>query len=132
MTYESRNALRRKVSDEPLNLANTAAAQEHFLGVAEWAIIDMAGANGPPGSKLKHALMRAARKLVGIPPERPLADRRFEVLRRFAAAAWFRDEIPTRHMRALFSVGFSSNDAARIIAHVAAIRGFTPDVEAWP
>ena len=102
------------------------------LGPAEWSVIEMARVDRERRAKSAGVLERLMTRLIGIPQAEPLADRKLEILRCFAGVAWLRDEIPERHLRALFSVGFSSNDAARIIAHVAAIRGTAPQVEAWP
>ena len=105
---------------------------DHSLGPAQWAVVDMARADGPRGARPRGFIGRLLHLLIGIPGPRPLANRKLETLRSFAIAAWFADEIPTRQMRAIFAAGFSSNDAARIINYVAAARGTVPEVEAWP
>jgi hypothetical protein len=102
------------------------------LGRTEWSVIDMARAEGPRSANPNALFNRLISKLFGIAIARPLANERLEALRRFALAAWFRAEIRTRDMRNLFAAGFSSNDAARIIAYVALHRGSVPEVEAWP
>ena len=120
-------------SDEPVqNPIDRVPGNGDSLGPAEWAVIEMARIERERRAKSAGVLTRLMNKLVGIPQAEPLANRKLEILRGFAEAAWLRDEIPTRHVRALFSVGFSSNDAARIISHIAAIRGTAPQVEAWP
>ena len=102
------------------------------LGRTEWSVIDMARAEGPRSANPNSFFNRLTSKLFGIAIARPLANERLETLRRFALAAWFRAEIRTRDMRNLFAAGFSSNDAARIIAYVGLHRGSVPEVEAWP
>ena len=102
------------------------------LGRTEWSVIDMARAEGPRSANPNALINRLLRKLFGIAIARPLANERLESLRRFALAAWFRPEIWLRDMRRLFAAGFSSNDAARIIAYVGVHRGSVPEVEAWP
>ena len=102
------------------------------LGRTEWSVIDMAHAEGPRSANPNAVINRFLSKLFGIAVARPLANERLESLRRFALAAWFRPEIRTRDLRALFGAGFSSNDAARIIAYVGLHRGSVPEVEAWP
>lgn len=102
------------------------------LGRTEWSVIDMARSEGPRSANPNAFINRLLGKLFGISTPRPFANERLERLRRFALAAWFRAEIRTRDLRALFKVGFSSNDAARIIAYVGLHRGSVPEVEAWP
>jgi len=113
---------------EPLGPTNDNDA----LGRTEWSVIDMARAEGPRSANPNSFFNRLTSKLFGIAIARPLANERLETLRRFALAAWFRAEIRTRDMRNLFAAGFSSNDAARIIAYVGLHRGSVPEVEAWP
>ena len=102
------------------------------LGRTEWSVIDMARSEGPRSANPNAFFNRLISKLFGIAIARPLANERLEALRRFALAAWFRAEIRTRDMRNLFAAGFSSNDAARILAYVGLRRGSAPEVEAWP
>ena len=102
------------------------------LGRTEWSVIDMARAEGPRSANPNAFINRLFSKLFGIAIARPLANERLESLRRFALAAWFQSEIRLRDMRRLFAAGFSSNDAARIIAYVGVHRGSVPEVEAWP
>jgi hypothetical protein len=102
------------------------------LGRTEWSVIDMARSEGPRSANPNALFNRLISKLFGIAIARPLANERLEALRRFALAAWFRAEIRTRDMRNLFAAGFSSNDAARILAYVGLHRGSMPEVEAWP
>jgi hypothetical protein len=102
------------------------------LGRTEWSVIEMARAEGPCSANPDNLFNRLLRTLFGIGTPRPFANERLETLRRFALAAWFRTEIRLRDMRALFAAGFSSNDAARIIAYVGLHRGTVPEVEAWP
>jgi len=109
-----------------------AADDDDALGGAEWSVIDMARAEGPRSADPNALFNRLLSKLFGIARARPLANKRLESLRRFAVAAWFRAELRVRDMRALFDAGFTSNDAARIIAYVALHRGLVPEVEAWP
>ena len=131
MMFESLSASR-NCPDEPQPATLGRARLEDVLDPAEWAVINMAREAGPRSAHAGGALARLVHRLIGFPQREPLANRKLEILRCFAIAAWFRDEIPTRHMRAMLSVGFSSNDVARIIVHVAAIRGVTPEVEDWP
>lgn len=109
-----------------------AVSQDDPLGHTEWSVIDMAREEGPRSANPNSLRNRLLSKLFGIAIARPLANERLETLRRFALAAWFRAEIRLRDMRALFAAGFSSNDAARIIAYVGLRRGTVPEVEAWP
>ena len=102
------------------------------LGRTEWSVIDMARTEGPRSANPNAFINRLLGKLFGIAIARPLANERLESLRRFALAAWFRSEIRLRDMRNLFAAGFSSNDAARIVAYVGLHRGVMPEVEAWP
>ncbi|HUP67008.1 MAG TPA: hypothetical protein VM145_02200 [Sphingomicrobium sp.] len=102
------------------------------LGRTEWSVIAMARAEGPRSANPHSLPNRLLAKLFGIAIARPLANDRLEGLRRFALAAWFRSEIRIRDLRAFFAAGFSSNDAARIIAYVGLQRGSVPEVEAWP
>jgi hypothetical protein len=114
-------------------LANPFVADaDGALGAAEWSVIDMARAEGPRSADPNAFFNRLLSKLFGIARARPLANKRLESLRRFAVAAWFRAELRVRDMRALFDAGFTSNDAARIIAYVGLHRGIVPEVEAWP
>ena len=96
------------------------------------SVIDMARAEGPRSANPDAFLNRLLSKLFGIATPRPFANERLERLRRFALSAWFCAEIRTRDLRALFKAGFSSNDAARIIAYVGLHRGSVPEVEGWP
>src|SRR5215217_2866293 len=112
--------------DGPLGPSNDNDA----LGRTEWSVIDMARAEGPRSANPNAFFNRLIAKLFGIAIARPLANERLEALRRFALSAWFRAEIRTRDMRNLFAAGFSSNDAARIIAYVGLQRGEVPEVEA--
>jgi hypothetical protein len=130
MAYENRRlvseiAWSEKVS--PLGPTN-----DHALGRTEWSVIDMARCEGPRSANPNAVINRLLSKLFGIAVARPLANERLESLRRFALAGWFRPEIRTRDLRALFKAGFSSNDAARIIAYVGRHRGSVPDVKGWP
>jgi hypothetical protein len=102
------------------------------LGRTEWSVIDMARAEGPRSANPNAFVNRLLARLFGIATPRPFANERLERLRRFALSAWFRAEIRTRDLRALFKAGFSSNDAARIIAYVGLHRGSEPEVEGWP
>lgn len=131
MAYENRRlvseiAWSEKVS--PLGPTN----DNHALGRTEWSVIDMARSEGPRSANPNAVINRLLSKLFGISLARPLANERLESLRRFAVAAWFRSEVRVRDLRALFKAGFSSNDAARIIAYVGLHRGSMPEVEGWP
>lgn len=102
------------------------------LGHHEWAVVDMARVDGPRSANPDSLINSLLRTLFAVSIPRPLANERLEALRRFAVAAWYRAELRARDLSALFAAGFSSNDAARIIAHVALGRGSAPEVEAWP
>lgn len=102
------------------------------LGGDELAVIEMARAEGPRSADPGLFLNRAARLLFGISVARPLANEKLEAIRRFAVAAWFRDEVPESRIRALFDAGLSSNDAWRLLDYVASRRGVMPEVESWP
>jgi hypothetical protein len=109
-----------------------ASNDNQSLGTYEWAVIDMARNDGPRSANPNGLLNSLLRTLFGVSIPRALANERLETLRRFAVAAWFRSMIHARDLRALFAAGFSSNDAARIIAYVGRKRDSAPEVEAWP
>ena len=117
-----------------LDLAIEVAAPETGLGLPgdELAVVEMARAEGPRSADPGLLSNRVARVLFGIAVPRPLANERLEAIRRFAVAAWYRDQVPESRVRALFEAGMSSNDAWRLLAYVASRRGVMPDVEAWP
>ena len=102
------------------------------LGQIEWAIVEIGRADGPHGSNPDSLGTLLLRKLFGIAAARPRANERLEGLRRFAVKAWFRSCIRMRVLKAFFNADFSSNDAWRVLAHVAARRGRLPEIEAWP
>jgi hypothetical protein len=131
MAYENRRLASDIVWETGEGLLGPAKADD-ALGRTEWSVIDMARAEGPRSANPNGFINRLLSKLFGIAIARPLANERLESLRRFALAAWFRSEIRLRDMRSLFAAGFSSNDAARIIAYVGLHRGTVPEVEAWP
>lgn len=109
-----------------------ASNDNQSLGNHEWAVVDMARNDGPRSANPDSLINSLLRTLFGVAIPRPLANERLETLRRFAVAAWFRPELRARDLGALFAAGFSSNDAARIIAYVGLNRGSAPEVEAWP
>lgn len=102
------------------------------LNGTEWAVIDGARNDGPRSANPNGLVARALRLLFGVNVPRPLTNERLEALRRFAVKAWYRAELKARDMRALFDAGFDSNDAWRVLAHVAARRGVMAEVEHWP
>ena len=118
----------------PISAASSSAASNdnQSLGHHEWAVVDMARIDGPRSANPDSLLNSLLRTAFGVSIPRPLANERLETLRRFAVAAWYKAELRARDLSALFAAGFSSNDAARIIAHVALGRGSAPEVEAWP
>ena len=116
----------------PVAAVVTASNDNRSLGPHEWAVVEMARMDGPRSANPDSLVNSLLRTLFGVAIPRPLANERLEALRRFAVAAWFRAEIRVRELKTLFDAGFSSNDAARIIAHVAVGRGSAPEVEAWP
>ena len=95
-------------------------------------VIDMARSDGRWSLNPDGLLQRGFELLFGIRAAPPLANERLERLRRFAVTAWSRDSIRARDLKQLFEVGFSSNDAWRILAHIGERRGGIPEVEAWP
>jgi hypothetical protein len=95
-------------------------------------VIDMARSDCRWSLNPDGVLQRGIGLLFGIRAAPPLANERLEQLRRFAVTAWSRDSIRARDLRQLFDVGFSSNDAWRILAHIGERRGGIPEVEAWP
>ena len=131
MAYENKRLESQTAWDGPVGPLGP-SNQEDSLGRTEWSVIDMARGEGPRSANPNAFINRLVSKLFGIAIARPLANERLESLRRFALAAWFGAEIRTRDMRNLFAAGFSSNDAARIIAYVGLHRGSVPEVEAWP
>ena len=102
------------------------------LAKPEQDVIDMARDDGPWSLNPDGVLQRAVGLVFGIRVARPLANERLEGLRRFAVAAWSRETIRARDLRALFDAGYSSNDAWRVLAHIGERRGTIPEVEAWP
>jgi hypothetical protein len=127
MTYENP-----QLRSEVERIRAARRLRSEALGEGEWAIVDMARSDGLRSANPNSIFNNIRRLLFGISAPRPLGNERLEALRRFAVAAWFRDEIPTRSMRQFFAAGFSSNDAARVLAYVASQRGSCPEVEAWP
>ena len=119
-----------------LELATPVQAPASAAGLGlppdEVAVIEMARAEGPRSADSGLLGNRIARVLFGITVPRPLANERLEAIRRFAVAAWYRDEVPESRVRALFEAGLSSNDAWRLLAYVASRRGIMPEVESWP
>ena len=101
------------------------------LGQLEWDAVAIAKSDGPRSANPRSLLARLSR-LFGIEIARPLANERLETLRRFAVRAWFRDVIRERDLKKLFDAGFTSNDAWRVLTHVATSRGVMPGVENWP
>jgi len=118
-------------------IAEVVPSNEHSndnesLGQHEWAVVDMARVDGPRSANPDSLLNSLLRTVFAVSIPRPLANERLEALRRFAVAAWYRAELRPRDLSALFAAGFTSNDAARVIAYVALGRGSAPEVEAWP
>ena len=131
MAYENRRLESEITWSDAVSPLSSSSGND-ALGRTEWSVIDMARSEGPRSANPNAFINRLFSKLFGISIARPLANERLESLRRFALAAWFRSEIRLRDMRRLFAAGFSSNDAARIIAYVGLHRGTVPEVEAWP
>jgi hypothetical protein len=102
------------------------------LGRTEWAVIDHARDDGPRSARPNGLAARLLRLVFGVAVPRPLTNERLEALRRFAVKAWFWPELKARDLKALFEAGFDSNDAWRVLAHVAARRGLMAEVEHWP
>jgi hypothetical protein len=132
MAFQNRQLKSDIAWDEQVSPLSSINDNHDALGRTEWSVIDMARDEGPRSANPNAFINRLLSKLFGIAIARPLANERLESLRRFALAAWFRSEIRLRDMRAFFAGGFSSNDAARIIAYVSLQRGTVPEVEAWP
>jgi hypothetical protein len=102
------------------------------LGRTEWAVIENARDDGPRSVNPNGIAARLMSLMFGVSVARPLTNERLEALRRFAVKAWYWSELKTRDMRALFEAGFDSNDAWRVLAHIAARRGMMAEVEHWP
>lgn len=102
------------------------------LGRTEWAIIDHARDDGPRSANPTTLTTKLMRVLFGVSVPQPLTNERLEALRRFAVKAWYWSELKARDVRALFDAGFDSNDAWRVLAHVAARRGVMAEIEHWP
>ena len=102
------------------------------LGRIEWAVIDHARDDGPHSARPNGIAARLLRLMFGVAVPRPLTDERLESLRRFSVKVWYWPELKARDLKALFEVGFDSNDAWRVLAHVAARRGVMAEVEHWP
>ena len=99
------------------------------FGETEWAIVEMARHDGPRSLNPNSLVARLCSMLLGEDIKRPLANGRLEALRQFSVRAWFWDLVRTRDVRTLFDAGFTWDDAWRVLAHVAAHRGFMPSVE---
>src|ERR1700741_701337 len=85
------------------------------LGRTEWAVIDHARDDGPRSARPNGITARLLRLLFGVVVPRPLTNQRLEALRRFAVKAWYWPELRARDLKALFEVGFDSNDAWRVL-----------------
>jgi hypothetical protein len=102
------------------------------LNRTEWAVIENARDDGPRSVNPNGITARLLRLLFGVSVPRALANERLEALRRFAVKGWYWSELKTRDIRALFEAGFDSNDAWRVLAHIAARRGVMAEIEHWP
>ena len=99
------------------------------FGKTEWDVVELARRDGPRSLNPRSYLLRLCSILLGEEIKRPLANDQLEALRRFSVRAWFWDLVRTRDVRTLFDAGFTWDDVWRILAHVAAQRGFMPSVE---
>ena len=99
------------------------------LGSLEWEVVEIGRWDGASRLNPDGLLARMARILLGFEIARPLANRRLEALRRFAAKAWFRRTVRERDLRAFIDAGFSWNDAGRVLAYVGSQSGRVPSVE---
>lgn len=95
----------------------------------EWKIVEIARTDGPRSINPDGRLVRFLRDFFGFPVARGLANERAEALRRFSVGAWYRDRISAGDVRPLLAAGYSTADVARILAHVAGYRGFTPPMQ---
>lgn len=95
----------------------------------EWKIVEIARKDGPRSIRPDGPRARFVRNFFGLPIARGLANERAEALRRFCVSAWYRDRIGAGEVRPLIAAGYSTADAARILAHVSGYRGFTPPMQ---
>lgn len=95
----------------------------------DWRVVQIARSDGPRSVLSNARLARLFEFVVGSPLALELANQRLETLRRFCVRAWYRDRIGTRDVRAFIDAGYSMDDAVKILAHVAGIRGFAPSIE---
>ncbi len=99
------------------------------LSYLDWKVVEMGRADGPRSLNPEGFLARVSRDLFGLPVATRLANDELEALRRFSVRAWYWDLIRTRDLGALLDAGYSRNHALEILAHVAAVRGFTPSIQ---
>ena len=99
------------------------------FGKTEWDVVELARRDGPRSLNPHSHIAHFCSMLLGEEIKRPLANQQLEVLRRFSVRAWFWDLVRTKDVRTLFDAGFTWDDAWRVLAHIAAHRGFMPSVE---
>lgn len=99
------------------------------FGKTEWDVVELARRDGPRSLNPHSTVAHLCSILLGEGIKRPLANEQLEALRRFSVRAWFWDLVRTKDVRTLFDAGFTWDDAWRVLAHVAARRGFMPSVE---
>ena len=96
----------------------------------EWSVVEIARFDDPRSINPDGRFTRFVRRFLGLHGANPLANEKLERLRSFCVRAWFRDRIPSRDARALMEAGYTSGDIFQILAHVAALSGVTPSIEA--
>ena len=106
-----------------------ASLNANSLSYLEWKIVEMAREDGRWSLNPDGFLARIVSGLFAVEVARPLANDRFEALRRFAVRAWYWDLIRTQDLCTLIDAGFSNEQARRILAHVESQRGFAPFVQ---
>ena len=99
------------------------------FGKPEWDVVELARRDGPRSLNPNSAIAHLCSMLLGEQIKPSLTNERLEALRRFSVRAWFWDLVRTKDVRTLFDAGFTWDDAWRVLAHVAANRGFMPSVE---
>ena len=100
--------------------------RECSLTDLDWQVVEIARSDGARSLNPDGTFARFLRDFFGWPVPRALSNQRAEALRRFSVRAWYWDFIRARDVRPLIDAGYSSDDAYRILAHVAGHRGFTP------
>ena len=94
-------------------------AESGMFSPLEWLVIALAGRDHLSSLREPGCFARAAAALFGGGNERPLAGSRLEALRRVAVLARHRrGDVPAAEMAAFHRAGFSTDQAATLLASV--------------